>query len=259
MKYRIVLLFILALLIAAPAFAQEGDTLTVSTGGIQVTIDKDFATGVSVNAIPADPAEFGPGFAEPASTQIAFSNPAPGFAAESILTIRLYPISGFAEYPEHLNRLAQLQNILANQSPLTEYMTYQENAMTNVLPFIPVYPHGQVAAARAEYVETPIMRGVRFVAAFSADLSPFTSNSFVYTYQGITRDEQVYVSAQAFVTTDVFPAELEGFDPAEFQATLPQYMDDSIAALNAADASSFSPALDDVDTIMQSLTVTPMQ
>ena len=257
MKLRIVTLFILALLIAAPTFAQEGDTFTVSTGGIQVTIDKVFATGVSVNAIPADPAEFGPGFAEPASTQIAFSNPPPGFAPESILTIRLYPVSGFADYPQHLNRLAQLQSILANQSPLTEYMTYQENAMIDVLPFIPVYPHGQVAAARAEYVETPVMRGVRYVAAFSADISPFTSTSFIYTYQGITRDEQVYISAQAFITTNVFPVELEGFDPAEFQANLPQYINDSIAALNDADANSFSPSLTDVDAIMQTLVVNP--
>lgn len=258
MRFRIALLFVLALMIAAPAFAQEDGTLMVSTGGIILTIDKDFATGVSINQLPADPPENGPGFAEPANTQIAFSNPPPGFAAESILTIRFYPVSGFAGYPEHERRFEQLQNLLANQSPLTEFMTYPEDAMIGTLPFIPVYTHGQILTARAEYVETPIMQGVRYIGAFAAALEPFNSNSFVYTYQGITRDGQYYVSGQAFITTDLFPAEAAPIDPAEFQANFPTYVADSIATLNAGAPEDFSPSLADVDAIMQSLTVTPL-
>jgi hypothetical protein len=243
---------------AGPAAAQDGDTLTVSTGGVMLTINKDFATGISINQLPADSPEYGPGFAEPANTQISFSNPPPGFAPESILTIRLYPVSGLEAYPEHMRRFEQLQNLIANQSPLTEFMIYPDNAITDTLPFIPVYTHGQVLTARAGFVETPIMQGIRYVAAFAAAAEPFNSNSFVYTYQGVTRDGQYYISAQAFVTTDLFPADAAPIDPEVFQANFPAYVAESIATLNAGTAADFSPSLADVDAVMQSLTVTPM-
>ncbi len=258
MKIRNVLtLLLLALALALPAAAQEQDTLTVSTGNIRLTIDKAFATGVSFNLIPADPAEFGPGFAEPASLQIGFSNPPPGFAPESILTIRIYETANFAGYPEHERRLAQLQDLLANRPDIAEHMTYRENAADLALPYIPVYTHGQILSARAEYVEAPSFQGIRYVAAFSADVSPFNSNSFIYTVQGVTADGKYYVSAQSFIMTDLFPAESGPIDLAEFQANLPVYIEESIATLNAGAEEDFSPSLADVDAVMDSLFIPP--
>ncbi|MDX2141355.1 MAG: hypothetical protein SF123_24935 [Chloroflexota bacterium] len=260
MKYRILLiLLLLALAIAFPAAAQDDDTLIVSTGGIMLTIDKDFATGVAINPLPADPPEYGPGFAEPASTQISFINPPPGFAAESILTIRIYRTDDFADYPMHIERLSQLQILLDNDSPLTEFMQ-PAPTMPGVspLPFIPLYLHGTVLQARAEYVQTPLLQGIRYITAIAAAIEPLNSRSFIYTWQGVTNDGEYYVSAQAFLTTSLFEDNVPVEDPAAFADAFPDYLTGAVATLNAAAPTDFTPSLADIDAIMESLTVTPI-
>jgi hypothetical protein len=258
-RYSLFILLLLAALVS-PAAAQPAETLIVSTGGIEMTIDKDFASGVSINLLPADDPAFGPGFAEPASVQIAFSNPPPGFARESILTLRFYRVGDFAGYPEHEARLAQLRQLVQGQpADLSAFMEADATLSANLrLPFIPVYTHGAALQARVEPFETPMFRGVRYVAAFAAALEPFTSTSFLYTYQGISNDSSVYLSAQAFIETPLFPTELTAIDPEAFSASFPQYLADSIAALNAAAPTDFSPGLADVDAAIQSITVTPV-
>ncbi len=258
MKTR--LIFVVTLLImglALPAFAHEGETLTVVYDNLSLTIDKDFASDVSVVNIPADPPEYGPGFAEPASIQIGFANPPEGFYPDSILTLRFYDVQNFADYPEHQKRLEQLQMLLKDRPDLTSYLEVRENVSENTLPFIPVYPHGQILRARAEYVETPILRGIEYITAFSADVSPFTSTSFLYTFQGVTLDGAHYVSGQGFVTTSLFPVEISAFDPAEFQAELNTYLNESVATLNGAKVEDFSPSLDELNTVIQSIMMTP--
>ena len=258
MRFRPVFAALLLMLgLVLPAAAQEQNTLTITYEQFSLTVAKDFLTGLTVAELPADPPENGPGFAEPASVQIAFSNPAPGFAPESILTLRFYRTADFAAYPEHQRRLEQLQTLLADRPDLAAYATYREDAMADALPFLPVYPHGQVLSARTAYVETPMLNGIAYVAGFAADVAPFNSNSFVYTVQAVTPDGAYYVSAQAFVTTDLFPAELPAFDPAAFQANLPTYIAESIATLQAGAAEDFSPSTAAVDAIIQSITITP--
>lgn len=261
MQFRFLLIALLVMLaVALPAAAQSEDMLTVSTGGIQLTVDKDFATGVAINTLPADDPTFGPGFAEPTSTQISFSNPAPGFAPESILTLRLYRTTDFANYPEHQARMTQLQGLLEDMNPdaLTQFMQPAATMPGNPpLPFIPVYPHGSALQARAEFFETPMFRGVRYLGAFAAAAETFNSRSFIYTYQGISNDGSIYLSAQAFVNTTLFPDEPGPIDPATFIDNFGQYVQESIATLNAGTPEDFSPTLTDVDAIVQSITVTP--
>lgn len=262
MKYRLLIALLALMAFALPAAAQSDNTLTVSTGGIQLTIDKDFATGVAINTLPADDPAPGPGFAEPTSTQISFSNPAPGFAPESILTLRLYRTTDFEGYPEHQARLTQLQLLLQEMNPdaLAQFMQPAATMPGNPpLPFVPVYPHGSALQARAEFFETPMFRGVRYIGAFAAAAEPFNSRSFIYTYQGISNDGSIYLSAQAFIDTTLFPDEPGPIDPATFMDNFGQYVQESIATLNAGTPDDFSPNLADVDTIIQSITVTPLQ
>ncbi len=262
MKFRFLLIALIVMMaVVIPAAAQSAETLVVSTGGIQLTIDKDFATGVSINTLPADDPAPGPGFAEPASTQIAFINPPPGFAPESILTVRLYRTADFEGYPEHQARMTQLQLLLEDMTPeaLTQFMQPAATMDGNPpLPFIPVYPHGSALQARAEFFETPMFRGVRYIGAFAAAAEPFNSRSFLYTYQGISSDGSLYLSAQAFVNTTLFPDEPGPIDPATFMDNFGQYVQESIATINAGTPEDFSPNLADVDAIVQSITVTPI-
>jgi hypothetical protein len=262
MKFRAYLIAMLVLLVVAlPAAAQSEEMLTVSTGGIQITVDKDFATGVAINTLPADDPTNGPGFAEPTSTQIAFINPPPGFAPESILTLRLYRTADFADYPEHQARQTQLQGLLEDMNPdaLMQFMQPAATMPGNPpLPFIPVYPHGSALQARAGFFETPMFRGVRYIGAFAAAAEPFNSRSFIYTYQGISDDGSVYLSAQAFIDTTLFPNEPGPIDPATFVDNFGQYVQESIATLNAGTPEDFSPNLADVDAIVQAITVTPI-
>ncbi len=255
MKYTMTLFALFLALGVFSAAAQESMTHTVAFDGFGFDFDPALAANVNITQYPGDPAEIGPGFAEPPFTQFALYNefPVPESVLDAVGGVRVYRTADFAGYTEHESRLQQLQTLLDERPDLAAYMMASEDMNQDALPFIPVFPAGQVIRARAQVVDTPAVMGISYVTIYQQAAEPFLSDSFIYTFQGVSADGAYYVSAIFNLTTELFPAELPtDYDPDAFLAQMQAYFEESIAQLSAAAPDDFTPSLTTLDALIQS-------
>jgi heat shock protein HslJ len=201
-----------------------------------------------------------PGGPEVAHTQfVLYTNPpAPESIFDAPIAIRVYQTADFGPYEFPFQQLQQLETLLAERPDLAQFMAVPaDNSSPNVLPFMPVLPAAQVIRARAQFVETPALQGVSFVTLYSQGVSPFTAGDFFYTFQGLSADGSHYVSLVARLNTGLFPSEIPAdFDMDAFTATFNDYLNESVATLNAAAPDDFTPSLTALDALAQTFAFT---
>lgn len=248
MRLKIAILAAVLLLVAVPALAQETGNV-VSFNGFSFTFDTVLASNVNIMQSAGSQDTFPP---EPPHTRFFVYNgtTVPQGLFDQGIVVTLYRTADFAGYSDAESAFQQLQTLLAQRPNLASYMTVAEDGSGQPLPFLPSIPAGQAIRARAQYVETPVVRGVSYVTVYRQDVSPFTGGEFVYTFQGLSQDGAYYVSAILNMDTTVFPAELPAFDPNTFDA--PQYFNESIQQLNQAGTEAFTPSLSSLDVLVQS-------
>lgn len=242
--FRKLLLILLLGLLVVPAFAQEDSTHTASFDGVSLAFDNALATSVNIWGYPGDSVDVMPPQVPHTLFTLYSGQPAPQFVLESTAAIYVYPVAEFAAFEEQTNRLNQLQALIADQPDLSAIET---------LPFLPVYPAGQVIRARARHVETAAVQGISYVTAYMQAREPFTGSSFLYTFQGVSTDGQYYVAVVAPLTTVLFPAELAALDPVAFEQQFDAYLAESAAALDTAAPAEFTPSLDLLDALVNSI------
>ena len=247
------LLFILA---AVPALAQDNQ---VAFNGLQFSYDPALGISVNIAVIPGDPVDdAGPGFSDAAKTQFTLYDP--GEPTASLLDtggVRIYRMADIAQYDFLQAEAERLQSLLAERPDLAAVQRPADQPALGTLPYMPVLPHGQTLAARAQYVETEALAGISYLAAYPAALAPFVSQDFLYTFQGISTDQQYYVTVTFPLHTRLFPETLEGvdFDMATFQQNYAPYLVETSAQLAAADPDAFAPSLDHLEALVQSITL----
>jgi hypothetical protein len=237
------------------SFAEDSNTHTIAYDGFSFSYNTDLGQNVNIVHYAGDPvADAVPAFSDAAYTQFLFYNEAP--AAEGMFDkggIRLYRTEDLATYPFMNDVVTELQTLLNDQPDLASYMQISQDALFP-LPFLPIATHGQVIRARAEYVQTDAVQGVSYITVYQAAAEPFLSNSFLYTFQGISTDGQYYVSVIFPVTVDAFPAEAPtDFDMMAFQESLPNYYNDSMTTLNSLESDAIS-SLPLLSELVQSIT-----
>jgi hypothetical protein len=257
-----ILLGLCLVLTALPALAQNVLNL-ITFNNFSFSFDSSLAANVNVTQFPGDPPDLEqPGGPEVAHTQFVLYTdpPAPESIFDAPIAIRVYRAADFGPYEFPFQQLQQLQTLLAERPDLEPFMTVAADDMSaNKLPFMPVLPAAQVIRARAQYVETSALQGISYVTVYRQDASPFTSNEFLATFQGISADGTYYVSVVARLNTGLFPSEIPAdFDPEAFAETMNDYLNESIATLNAAAPQDFTPALPALDGLVQSLAFTPV-
>lgn len=265
MKTKLMVLALLLLALSAlPALAQDGLTNSVTFNGFSFSYDLTLATNLDIAIYAGDAPDLqAPGGPDPRRALFTLYNGGAGDYVPSIWEsaggIIVYRTADFAGYEFPSARLAQLQALLAERPDLAQYMAYDSQSANSLeLPLMPVMPAGQVIRARAEYVDTTSFSGIRYLTVYRQDASPFLANEFRYVYQGVSADGSTYVSAIFPVVAPNFPADYDpNFDYEAFMATHDQYMNDSIAQLNAAAPADFSPALPQLDVIIASFTIQP--
>jgi hypothetical protein len=250
MWHKVLLIGLLLAVMVMPALAQE-NIVRLNGFGFDLTL----APNVNITRSAGDaPETAGPGFSDAAHTLFNMYNlpPAPESPFESVAGVRLYRMDDLAQYDFLMEQVEQLQNLLAERPDLTAFETVSENAMWNTLPYVPVLTHGQVLRAQATYIDTEAVRGIGYITATMAAAEPFMNNSFSYVFQGISADGQFYISANFMLNTDLFPAEIgpdyniETFD--WLQATK-----EAVATLNAAAPGDFTPSLDAIGSLINSM------
>ncbi|NMC52976.1 MAG: hypothetical protein GYA48_05010 [Chloroflexi bacterium] len=123
------------------------------------------------------------------------------------------------------------------------------------LPFLPIFNAAQSFFTKVEFINTDSVNGLRYLTQYQQATYPIQNGQMIYTFQGITTDGKYYVSA-------VFPeshAILEPYDDfeytAEFEENFMDYLREIGEQLRAEPDESFSPGLDALDGVIESLRV----
>src|SRR5688572_5924078 len=170
----------LLVLAALPAAAQEGMN-AVSFNGIGFTFDASLANNVDISFYFGDPPDLEqPGGPDPAHTEFLLytGDTVPPSSWEGAGSLRFYAASGLAGYEFPAQQLQALQTLLADRPDLASSMTPTTDIGTNNLPFMPVFPAGQIIRAQAHYVDGAEVSGIAYVTVFRQDVSPFIASEF---------------------------------------------------------------------------------
>jgi hypothetical protein len=84
-------------------------------------------------------------------------------------------------------------------------------------------------------------KGIAYVTCYAQDEAPINNGDFFYTYQGITDDQKYYVSLFVPVKAKGFPKDC----PAKKAKSV----------LSGIPASNFTPDLDQIDKVVQSISI----
>jgi hypothetical protein len=256
MKAKLVMFMLLMSMWASPTQAQDKTVHSIAFDRISFSFASEIADNVNIVHYPGDPASQGPGFSEVRHLLFALhgATSSLGSTPDAVGGIRIYQIADIKGYVEHEKRLQQLQSLLDKRPDLTPYIATARNANENNLPFLPVYPAGQVLRARPRYIDTAAVKGISYVTVYQEVAEPLLSKSFTYTFQGISADGKQYISATFNLTTTLFPEKTGAdFDPELFASKLGEYMAKSTALVDRAGPEEFKPSLTTLDAVVQSI------
>ncbi len=242
------------------ATPQTGQGIPVLATPIQLLIPDGLATGVTADTIDLVTDQTGaPWDIAPAHLQLTLQGYDVGVSFH-VAQIFVYPAQPYAALnPTAAESLKRLQAVLANPAA-----TYDKDT----LPRVPFFNAGQVLAAQAKVIHFSGGSGVRFVTQYAQDVSPINNHGLFYHFEGLTNDAKYYIIAilpvnLPFLAADnnpdsplpsagipVPPSSATGFSFEEYFKQVTQKID-------AAAATQFSPTLDILDTLIQSIAVSP--
>ncbi len=232
-----------------PIATEEAGTVSVDSHDVQFSFDSRIAPAVSAADLPEYPATAdGPGWGiAPAGVQFTFFDGTESSSYPSS-TLTVYPAAGFSKLdPNTGSALAELKALIASQSASSK----------DPLPEVPIINAAQVIRASIKSLTLGDGgQGVRFLTWYAQDLSVASNENLRYEFRGFSRDGRVYVSAQFAVRTPALPDTVDYqqiadqyAQPSEYEKYLTEITD----RLTSLPADQFTPGLDQLDALMQSL------
>lgn len=263
-RFGTVIVFVLLAVIlgSMPILAQDEQN-SVSFNGVSFDFPSVLGTNINIKHYQGDsPSLEQPGGPVPPHTEFILYNDtvAPNNFYEVPVSILVYHTADFADYPMYQAQFDALNNLLSNNSDLS---TFEVATMGRIgeemlyLPYLPVPNASQVIRANANYVITESYKGVSYISAYRQDVSPFTSNDFLYTLQGVSNDGSVYVVVNAYLPTTAFVAEIPAdFNYDAFVADYENYMAQTAQTLNEPSvADTFTPSLTILDEMFLTISL----
>ena len=229
----------------------EPQDIPIDYQNISFVIPVGLAGGAEAASMPAGegPLDPSPAFVEFKLNGYPYADPNGTYQPR----VRVYPavdyskVSGWAA--ESLNRL---------QSLLVDHITPLTN---DTLPNVPYMgASAQLYAAQVKELPFKSGNGVRMISAYAQYPAPISQHSSFYHYEGLTQDGKYYVVVEMPVTLPVYSDES---NPGEFGITytrqdwlyIQAYYQAVTELLNKADSASFNPILDQIDRLVESITV----
>ena len=155
--------------------------------------------------------------------------------------IFVYPVASLAEYNETAGQMAvDLQALL------------KSHRSADRMPFLPLFNAGQVMHAQTHFLDFQNGRGVRYLTQFDQAPLPINSAELIYTFQGLTDDGQTYIAAVLPVTHPDLPASVQ---PVAELNDFVAYLAQTVGWLEQQSGASFTPGLQALDAMIQSLEV----
>ncbi len=122
---------------------------------------------------------------------------------------------------------------------------------------------GAAQEFHAQYKVVPFAggSGIRFISQYAQFCSPINNHDMFLVYQGLTSDEQYYISAILLISNPILPGNYQtqpaGMDPNQPCDGFDPYIADITNQLNAQPEASFMPGIPLLDALIQSFTITP--
>lgn len=173
--------------------------------------------------------------------------------------IYVYPATEYAVLsPGAFESMHRLRNLLSAVVPLAP----------DQLPTVPFFNAAQVIASNIQTISFQNGSGVRFLTEYAQYFAPVNNHELVYHFQGFSNDGETYIIAILPITVSVLA---ETSDPGAVipaggialpdindpDADWQGYYASVTDLLNAAPPEAFTPALNQLDALIQSMFVAP--
>ncbi len=172
--------------------------------------------------------------------------------------IYVYPAMAYVEmFPGAFESMHRLRNVMNPVAPIT----------ADQLPAVPFFNAAQLFASNVQAIPFQNGSGIRFLTQYDQYPAPINNNELFYHFQGFTNDAEYYIVAVLPMTAPVLA------ETADAGATLPaggiqypadpnpeaiqKYYEDAANLLSATPNESFTPAIGQLDALIQSIQVTP--
>jgi hypothetical protein len=206
------------------------------------------AQQVTATTIPAqNPGEDAPDWAIlPAYDEFSFA----GYPSKNTYhqpRIEIYAVAEFAAInPTAKDQINQLQQLLRDAP-----------AAPAQIPLIPIFNAAQMFRAQIKYLNFQNGQGIRFVTQYSQAIMPINNQEIFYAFQGLTSDGRYYIAAILPVATSALPDtnQLSQEQQATFYTAdaFETYLGKVVQTLNGLPPTDFTPNLDQLDAMLQSL------
>lgn len=238
---------------ATPA-APTGQTLNADFNGVSFSFDSAVAKsaqGVTVPAVAIDPSVPG-GLSMGGPEHTAF-----GFDGNKITSevspfqaqVRVYPTDALEALDPAIAREALALKTLLQVKPA---------AITDPVPVLPLFNAQQVVHPQLKYLNFKNGQGVRVVTFYAQSPAPITNDGLFYTFQGMSADGKWYIIAFFPVRTDKLPDTFKDAnitDTAAWMKGFSKYLKDTDTMLSGLPSDAFTPNLDSLDQLIESLQV----
>lgn len=240
-----------------------GGAVEVSFGNVAFQMESALANTVNAVQVAGTPnqADTPPGDEAPSHVLFTFIDYYPTDDAGLRLDLApyqpqviVYDTSAFGDYnigedgaigfgPE----MVKLQGLLDSQVEL---------AVQETLPFLPLSNAVQGLHSNEMYMDFNGGRGIRYLAQYGQDVSPVIEGEMFYTFQGLSDDGRYYVAALFPVNTGVLPEGMPAdLNPDQLVGMWEDYLASVREQLNGVAPADFTPSLEMLDSLVQSLTI----
>jgi hypothetical protein len=231
------------------------NTVPPALGGVSLVIPNGWAASAQSELVPSSNSLDLPAWeVHPAYTHVTLQGyPLQGKFFEP--GIFIYPADEFGQLSaEAAQSIIDLKALLAAQGPLPEHM-----------PFLPPLNAVQVFYSNAARLSFQNGSGIRYLTQYDQAPLPVNNNELFYTFQGLTQDGRYYVTAILPINADFLSSDANldtslppggvPFDWNNFE-NMPAYLQAVKQNLESTDPSQFTPTLPELDSLINSLTVT---
>ncbi len=232
--------------------SDRDQTVTILFGNIRLTYNGIFgpkAEGTTVYAVQQNPDNplypWGPAY-----TNLQF--PMEGQDPYRQPYLSVYPAVDYQQVNEYAARQITALRALLQAKPANP---------TDTIPTLPSVNAAQVFHANVRYMTFGDGTGVRFITTFAQGIMPVTNDQLWCLFQGLSHNGDYFVTAWFPIRSSLLPdtfADAKDFpDLSSPQAVdlFRAYLNKTTAKLNSAAPGDFKPSLDDVDALLQSLTI----
>jgi hypothetical protein len=172
-------------------------------------------------------------------------------------SIYICPVDELGEYSAE--NVLELMQLLVNRPPGPKGFT----------PWLPDIHAGKLLESRFKYLDFKNGSGIRVLTQYAQNTWPINNEGLVYVFQGMTNDRSYYISAFLPASVPFLPDKVDdsGTVPPVNGITFPEwgslyfetewgnYRDAVTQKLNATSAQEFTPDLELLDSLIQSLHV----